>query len=148
MMLKITSEEFLMLMFCLLCSYAARASPTYAPYRRSSSRSKSRSATPPAAGTIKFITSFGGDSEGAGSDDEGVTGVIILPKGERSNRDRRKNRWDQKSRESGASGHHASGAGSGGTHHAAGTSHSSSSSSSKKRRHSPRSRSVTPPPGG
>ncbi|KAK7060648.1 hypothetical protein SK128_024655 [Halocaridina rubra] len=116
-------------------SYAARASPTYAPYRRSSSRSKSRSATPPAAGTIKFITSFGGESDGGGSDDEGVTGVIILPKEQRSARDRKKNRWDQKSKESGCQRSSSSGPSS--------SSHTAScrSSSSKKRRHSSRSRS-------
>lgn len=117
-------------------SYAARASPTYAPYRRSSSRSKSRSPTPPAAGTIKFITSFGGESDGAGTDDDGVTGVIILPKEQRSARDRRKNRWDQKSRESMSQ--RSGSSGPSGSH---GTSSGHSSSSSKKRRHVSRSRS-------
>jgi len=78
-------------------SYAARESPTYAPYRRSSSRSKSRSPTPPSTTKIKFITSFGGESDKE-VEDEGVTGIIILPKGQKGSGDklRRKNRWDQK----------------------------------------------------
>ncbi|KAG0723524.1 CLK4-associating serine/arginine rich protein [Chionoecetes opilio] len=117
-------------------SYAARASPTYTPYRRSSSRSKTRSPTPPVTGTIKFITSFGGESDGVGSDDDGVTGVIILPKGDRSVRDRRKNRWDQKNRDGGAAGNRSGSSGPG-SHHAAPSGHSSA----KKRRHLSRSRS-------
>ncbi|XP_015905865.1 CLK4-associating serine/arginine rich protein [Parasteatoda tepidariorum] len=40
-------------------SYAARESPTYAPMRHSTSKSRSRS--PPEAGKIMFITSFGGE---------------------------------------------------------------------------------------
>lgn len=118
-------------------SYAARASPTYAPYRRSSSHSKSRSPTPPGAGTIKFITSFGGESDGAGSDDDGVTGVIILPKGDRNVRDRRKNRWDQKNRDGSGTGHRSGSSGPSSSHHATASSHSFS----KKRRHLSRSRS-------
>ncbi|XP_052827872.1 CLK4-associating serine/arginine rich protein isoform X3 [Octopus bimaculoides] len=44
-------------------SYAARASPKYEPYKRSSSSSKSRSRSPENAGKVMYITSFGGESE-------------------------------------------------------------------------------------
>ena len=113
------------------CSYAARSSPSYEPFRRhSSSRSASPSSPPPvASGKIKFITSFGGDSDGAEASDkeEGVTGVIILPKGSSSSssssskhkRDhRKKNRWDQTcsdSREDGGSSSRRRGGGDGRT---------------------------------
>lgn len=39
-------------------SYARKASPTYEPYRRSSSRSTSRSQSPENAGKVEFITEF------------------------------------------------------------------------------------------
>lgn len=39
-------------------SYARKASPTYEPYRRSSSRSSSRSPSPENAGKVEFITEF------------------------------------------------------------------------------------------
>ncbi|XP_063426458.1 CLK4-associating serine/arginine rich protein-like isoform X1 [Mytilus trossulus] len=44
-------------------SYAARDSPKYEPYQRSSSSSKSRSRSPERKDKMLFITSFGGDSE-------------------------------------------------------------------------------------
>ncbi|XP_055947280.1 CLK4-associating serine/arginine rich protein-like isoform X1 [Argiope bruennichi] len=50
--------------FVKFFSYAARDSPTYTPMRHSTSKSRSRS--PPDAGKIMFITSFGGE----GSDGE------------------------------------------------------------------------------
>ncbi|RXG69655.1 CLK4-associating serine/arginine rich protein [Armadillidium vulgare] len=58
-------------------SYAARSSPTYGPYHRFSSKSHSRSPSPPTVSQIKFITSFGEDSEPGHSENEG--GVIIIP---------------------------------------------------------------------
>ncbi|XP_015429066.1 PREDICTED: CLK4-associating serine/arginine rich protein-like isoform X2 [Dufourea novaeangliae] len=48
-------------------SYAARESPEYNPYRKSSSKSRSRSASPVNAGQITYITSFGGEEETHGS---------------------------------------------------------------------------------
>ncbi|OXU26407.1 hypothetical protein TSAR_009775 [Trichomalopsis sarcophagae] len=48
-------------------SYAARESPEYNPYRKSSSKSRSRSASPVNAGQITYITSFGGEEEAAQS---------------------------------------------------------------------------------
>ncbi|XP_015587906.1 CLK4-associating serine/arginine rich protein [Cephus cinctus] len=48
-------------------SYAARESPEYNPYRKSSSKSRSRSASPVNAGQITYITSFGGEEEAQGS---------------------------------------------------------------------------------
>ncbi|XP_063994017.1 CLK4-associating serine/arginine rich protein-like [Diachasmimorpha longicaudata] len=48
-------------------SYAARESPEYNPYRKSSSKSRSRSISPVNAGQITYITSFGGEEEGQGS---------------------------------------------------------------------------------
>lgn len=44
-------------------SYAARESPEYNPYRKSSSKSRSRSASPVNTGQITYITSFGGEEE-------------------------------------------------------------------------------------
>ncbi|CAC5380134.1 SFRS16 [Mytilus coruscus] len=44
-------------------SYAARDSPKYEPYQRSSSSSKSRSRSPERKDKLLFITSFGGDSD-------------------------------------------------------------------------------------
>lgn len=44
-------------------SYAARESPEYNPYRKSSSKSKSKSLSPINAGKITYITSFGGDED-------------------------------------------------------------------------------------
>ncbi|XP_011505335.1 PREDICTED: CLK4-associating serine/arginine rich protein, partial [Ceratosolen solmsi marchali] len=44
-------------------SYAARESPEYNPYRKSSSKSHSRSASPANAGQITYITSFGGEED-------------------------------------------------------------------------------------
>uniref|UniRef100_A0A1E1XRP2 Putative splicing factor arginine/serine-rich n=1 Tax=Amblyomma sculptum TaxID=1581419 RepID=A0A1E1XRP2_AMBSC len=77
-------------------SYAARASPTYKPFRAQSS-SRSRSRSPPNMGEVTFITSFGGD----GSDDDdgaakksnsrtggpsalGIGGGTALPAGSRT----------------------------------------------------------------
>uniref|UniRef100_A0A1E1X4U9 Putative splicing factor arginine/serine-rich n=1 Tax=Amblyomma aureolatum TaxID=187763 RepID=A0A1E1X4U9_9ACAR len=76
-------------------SYAARASPTYKPFRAQSS-SRSRSRSPQNMGEITFITSFGGD----GSDDDddakksnsktgglsapGIAGGTMLPAGGRT----------------------------------------------------------------
>ncbi|XP_076301147.1 uncharacterized protein LOC143219160 isoform X1 [Lasioglossum baleicum] len=48
-------------------SYAARESPEYNPYRKSSSKSRSRSASPVNTGQITYITSFGGEEETHGS---------------------------------------------------------------------------------
>ncbi|XP_066587182.1 CLK4-associating serine/arginine rich protein [Prorops nasuta] len=48
-------------------SYAARESPEYNPYRKSSSKSRSRSVSPVNAGQITYITSFGGEEEAHGS---------------------------------------------------------------------------------
>ncbi|XP_017886245.1 CLK4-associating serine/arginine rich protein isoform X2 [Ceratina calcarata] len=48
-------------------SYAARESPEYNPYRKSSSKSRSRSISPVNAGQITYITSFGGEEETHGS---------------------------------------------------------------------------------
>lgn len=48
-------------------SYAARESPEYNPYRKSSSKSRSRSASPVNTGQITYITSFGGEEESHGS---------------------------------------------------------------------------------
>ncbi|XP_076757839.1 CLK4-associating serine/arginine rich protein isoform X2 [Xylocopa sonorina] len=48
-------------------SYAARESPEYNPYRKSSSKSRSRSVSPVNAGQITYITSFGGEEETHGS---------------------------------------------------------------------------------
>lgn len=48
-------------------SYAARESPEYNPYRKSSSKSRSRSISPPNTGQITYITSFGGEEETHGS---------------------------------------------------------------------------------
>ncbi|KAB7506946.1 CLK4-associating serine/arginine rich protein [Armadillidium nasatum] len=59
-------------------SYAARSSPTYGPYHRFSSKSHSRSPSPPTVSQIKFITSFGEDSEPGHSENE-EGGVIIIP---------------------------------------------------------------------
>lgn len=44
-------------------SYAARTSPTYDPYRVSTSKSRSRSRSPVNAGQITYITSFGGEED-------------------------------------------------------------------------------------
>lgn len=44
-------------------SYAARESPEYNPYRKSSSKSRSRSVSPVNTGQITYITSFGGEEE-------------------------------------------------------------------------------------
>lgn len=44
-------------------SYAARESPEYNPYRKSSSKSRSRSTSPINTGQITYITSFGGEEE-------------------------------------------------------------------------------------
>ncbi|KAG9434801.1 CLK4-associating serine/arginine rich protein isoform X1 [Apis mellifera carnica] len=44
-------------------SYAARESPEYNPYRKSSSKSRSRSISPINTGQITYITSFGGEEE-------------------------------------------------------------------------------------
>lgn len=64
-------------------SYAARSSPTYGPYHRLSSRSHSRSPSPPCGTSqIKFITSFGDDSEAEGAHSEAEGGVIIIPEAE------------------------------------------------------------------
>lgn len=51
----------------LFCSYAARESPEYNPYRKSSSKSRSRSTSPVNTGQITYITSFGGEEEAHGS---------------------------------------------------------------------------------
>ncbi|XP_043800837.1 CLK4-associating serine/arginine rich protein-like isoform X2 [Apis laboriosa] len=48
-------------------SYAARESPEYNPYRKSSSKSRSRSISPVNTGQITYITSFGGEEETYGS---------------------------------------------------------------------------------
>ncbi|XP_071555755.1 uncharacterized protein [Temnothorax nylanderi] len=48
-------------------SYAARESPEYNPYRKSSSKSRSRSTSPVNTGQITYITSFGGEEETHGS---------------------------------------------------------------------------------
>ncbi|XP_001121363.2 CLK4-associating serine/arginine rich protein [Apis mellifera] len=48
-------------------SYAARESPEYNPYRKSSSKSRSRSISPINTGQITYITSFGGEEETYGS---------------------------------------------------------------------------------
>ncbi|XP_060818374.1 CLK4-associating serine/arginine rich protein-like isoform X2 [Bombus pascuorum] len=48
-------------------SYAARESPEYNPYRKSSSKSRSRSVSPINTGQITYITSFGGEEETHGS---------------------------------------------------------------------------------
>uniref|UniRef100_A0A0C9RAJ6 CLASRP_0 protein n=1 Tax=Fopius arisanus TaxID=64838 RepID=A0A0C9RAJ6_9HYME len=48
-------------------SYAARESPEYNPYRKSSSKSRSRSVSPVNTGQIMYITSFGGEEEAQGS---------------------------------------------------------------------------------
>lgn len=56
-------------------SYAARASPKYEPYKRSSSSSKSRSRSPENTGKVMYITSFGGESE----EDAGVLQGPSLP---------------------------------------------------------------------
>lgn len=48
-------------------SYAARESPEYNPYRKSSSKSRSRSVSPVNAGQITYITSFGGEEDAHGS---------------------------------------------------------------------------------
>ncbi|XP_043284481.1 CLK4-associating serine/arginine rich protein-like isoform X2 [Venturia canescens] len=48
-------------------SYAARESPEYNPYRKSSSKSRSRSTSPVNTGQITYITSFGGEEEAHGS---------------------------------------------------------------------------------
>ncbi|CAE1309764.1 SFRS16 [Acanthosepion pharaonis] len=55
--------------------YAARASPKYEPYKRSSSSSKSRSRSPENTGKVMYITSFGGESE----EDAGVLQGPSLP---------------------------------------------------------------------
>ncbi|XP_051164079.1 CLK4-associating serine/arginine rich protein isoform X2 [Leptopilina boulardi] len=44
-------------------SYAARESPEYNPYRKSSSKSRSRSTSPVNTGQITYITSFGDEEE-------------------------------------------------------------------------------------
>lgn len=46
-----------------VCSYAARESPEYNPYRKSSSKSRSRSTSPVNTGQITYITSFGDEEE-------------------------------------------------------------------------------------
>ncbi|KAK0085030.1 hypothetical protein PV325_005923 [Microctonus aethiopoides] len=48
-------------------SYAARESPEYNPYRKSSSKSRSRSTSPVNTGQITYITSFGGEEDAHGS---------------------------------------------------------------------------------
>ncbi|KAG7199428.1 hypothetical protein KM043_014056 [Ampulex compressa] len=48
-------------------SYAARESPEYNPYRKSSSKSRSRSTSPVNTGQITYITSFGGEEDTHGS---------------------------------------------------------------------------------
>lgn len=57
--------------FIIICfifiSYAARESPEYNPYRKSSSKSRSRSISPVNTGQITYITSFGGEEETYGS---------------------------------------------------------------------------------
>lgn len=53
-------------------SYAARSSPKYEPYKRAGSSSRSRS--PEEVGQVKFITSFGAES-----DDEGASGAVQGP---------------------------------------------------------------------
>uniref|UniRef100_T1IQN1 Suppressor of white apricot N-terminal domain-containing protein n=1 Tax=Strigamia maritima TaxID=126957 RepID=T1IQN1_STRMM len=53
-------------------SYAARESPTYDPYKRSFSASRSRSRSPVNSGQITYITSFGDeDSDGNENDKSG-----------------------------------------------------------------------------
>ncbi|XP_052766809.1 CLK4-associating serine/arginine rich protein-like [Mya arenaria] len=59
-------------------SYAARSSPKYEPYRRSTSRSRSRSHSPPRRRRKKYITSFGGNESDEG---EGVVQGPALPPG-------------------------------------------------------------------
>lgn len=54
-------------------SYAARESPEYNPYRKSSSKSRSRSASPANAGQITYITSFGGEEETVQSNSSQIT---------------------------------------------------------------------------
>ncbi|CAG2055165.1 unnamed protein product, partial [Timema podura] len=58
-------------------SYAARTSPTYDPYRKSTSksRSRSRSVSPVATGQITYITSFGGEEEAVGAPKPGTSGL-------------------------------------------------------------------------
>nr|CAD7261745.1 unnamed protein product [Timema shepardi] len=58
-------------------SYAARTSPTYDPYRKSTSksRSRSRSVSPVATGQITYITSFGGEEEAVGVPKPGPSGL-------------------------------------------------------------------------
>nr|CAD7201433.1 unnamed protein product [Timema douglasi] len=58
-------------------SYAARTSPTYDPYRKSTSksRSRSRSVSPVATGQITYITSFGGEEEAVGAPKPGPSGL-------------------------------------------------------------------------
>ncbi|XP_053399978.1 CLK4-associating serine/arginine rich protein-like isoform X2 [Mercenaria mercenaria] len=59
-------------------SYAARDSPKYEPYRKSTSRSRSRSLTPPRRRRKMYITSFGDNESDEG---DGVVQGPALPPG-------------------------------------------------------------------
>lgn len=63
----ISSNRFKIFVLYQSFSYAARESPEYNPYRKSSSKSRSRSASPVNTGQITYITSFGGEEETHGS---------------------------------------------------------------------------------
>ncbi|XP_054712430.1 CLK4-associating serine/arginine rich protein-like [Uloborus diversus] len=64
-------------------SYAARDSPTYTPMRHSTSKSRSRS--PPDAGKIMFITSFGDEvSDGEHRKSTDVNTAVIVKRGKNS----------------------------------------------------------------
>ncbi|GBN42125.1 CLK4-associating serine/arginine rich protein [Araneus ventricosus] len=73
-------------------SYAARESPTYTPMRHSTSKSRSRS--PPEAGKIMFITSFGG---------EGSDGEQLSKSGSKSSLNNSKPGKNQKTKDSSGS---------------------------------------------
>lgn len=70
-------------------SYAARDSPKYEPYNKSSSSSKSRSRSPERQGKLLFITSFGGDSD----DDRTIQGPSLPPNNDKPDK------WNKRSRD-------------------------------------------------
>ncbi|XP_063228768.1 CLK4-associating serine/arginine rich protein-like isoform X2 [Bacillus rossius redtenbacheri] len=67
-------------------SYAARTSPTYDPYRKSTSKSRSRSHSPSPSvpGQITYITSFGGEEEGGAAPPQPQAGTSRCPPASRS----------------------------------------------------------------